>query len=94
MTVGLSSSFRGDPLNRSRIATVVCVALTSNLDWASAPGNVLLSAAETGLPRDSAANVSQIVMLDRRDLTGRVGKLTKTKMDLVLGGIDVVMDRH
>lgn len=85
---------QGDPLNRSRIATVVCVALTSNLDWASAPGNVLLPAADTGLPRDSVANVSQIVTLDRHELTGRIGTLTKTKLDLVLGGIDVVMDRH
>ena len=85
---------QGDPLNRSRIATIVCVAFTSDMNWASAPGNVPLSAAETGLSRDSVANVSQIVTLDRRDLAGRIGKLTKTKLDLVLGGIDVVMDRH
>jgi mRNA interferase MazF len=48
---------QGDSLNRSRIATVVCVPLTSNLRWAEAPGNVLLSARTTGLPKDSVANV-------------------------------------
>ncbi len=45
-------------INRSKIATVVCVPLTSNLKWADAPGNVLLRGDDTGLPQDSVANVS------------------------------------
>ncbi len=57
---------QGDAFNRSRIATVVCVPLTSNLKWADAPGNVLLPARSTRLSKDSVANVSQIVTLDRR----------------------------
>ena len=48
----------GDGLNFSQIATVVCVPLTSNLRWADAPGNVLVRARVTGLPKDSVANVS------------------------------------
>ena len=56
---------QGNPLNRSRIATVVCVSLTSNLKWADAPGNTRLSADETGLPKDSVTNVSGILALDR-----------------------------
>jgi mRNA interferase MazF len=56
---------QGDALNRSRIATVVCVPLTSNLKWADAPGNVLLSARATGLSKESVANVSQIVVVDK-----------------------------
>ena len=56
---------QGDALNHSRIATVVCVPLTSNLRWSNAPGNVPLAARLTGLPKDSVANVSQIVILDR-----------------------------
>jgi mRNA interferase MazF len=84
---------QGDSLNRSRIATAVCVALTSNVKWASAPGNVLLSEAATGLPKESVANVSQIVTLDQSDLTERVGKLPKAKMALVLSGVDVVLGR-
>ena len=83
---------QGDPFNRSRIATVVCVALTSNLHWAEAPGNVLLVAKLTGLPKDSVANVSQLVTLDRAALTERVGALSAGKLELVLLGIDIVLD--
>ena len=84
---------QGDSLNRSRIATVVCVALTGNVKWASAPGNVLLSETATGLPKESVANVSQIVTLDRSELTERAGKLPKAKLELVLTGVDVVLGR-
>jgi mRNA interferase MazF len=84
---------QGDALNRSRIATVVCVALTSNLKWANAPGNVLLPANVTGLPKESVANVSQVVTLDKADLTERTGKLSRAKLGLVLSGIDVVLGR-
>ena len=56
---------QGDWLNLSQIATVVCVPVTTNLRWAEAPGNVLLSARVTGLPKDSVANVSQVVTIDR-----------------------------
>lgn len=72
---------------------MVCVPLTSNLGRAAAPGNVLLSPADTGLPKDSVANVSQIVTLDRRTLAEPVGKLPRSKLDLVLSGIDVVLGR-
>src|SRR5438876_10720330 len=78
---------QGDAFNRSRIATVVCVPLTSNLRWADAPGNGLLSARSAGLPRDSVANVSQIVAIDRALLSERVGKLSSRKLDLILAGI-------
>ena len=84
---------QGDALNRSRLATVVCVALTSNVKWAPAPGNVLLSAAATGLPKESVANVFQIITLDKAELSERVGKLSRQKLELVLSGIDVVLDR-
>jgi mRNA interferase MazF len=84
---------QGDALNRSRIATVVCVPLTSNLKWATAPGNVLLPSSATGLPKESVANVSQIVTLDKNDLTERTGKLARAKLELVLAGIDVVLGR-
>ncbi|MHB0981083.1 MAG: type II toxin-antitoxin system PemK/MazF family toxin [Thermoleophilia bacterium] len=84
---------QGDSFNRSRISTVVCVALTGNLRWADAPGNVLLSSKATGLPKDSVANVSQIVTLDRESLTERVGVLPDKKLELVLFGIDIVLGR-
>jgi mRNA interferase MazF len=84
---------QGDPLNRSRIATVVCIPLTSNLKWSDAAGNVLLNARETGLPKPSVANVSQLFTLDRANLEERAGKLSNQKLDLVLRGIDVVLGR-
>ena len=84
---------QGNALNRSRIGTVVCVALTSNLMWASAPGNVLLPSNLTGLPKESVANVSQVVTLDKTDLTERTGTLSRSKLELVLSGIDVVLGR-
>jgi mRNA interferase MazF len=84
---------QGNPLNRSRVATVVCVPLTSNTIWASAPGNVLLSSKMTGLPKDSVANVSQIIALDRLLLTERVGRLGSKQLAQILHGIDVVLGR-
>ena len=84
---------QGDPLNRSRLATVVCVPLTSNLKWGAAPGNVLLEAATTGLPKDSVANASQVVTLDKTALTERTGRLPRAKLDLILAGIDVILGR-
>lgn len=82
-----------DPLNRSRIATVVCVPLTSNLKYAEAPGNVLLSARAAGLPKDSVANPTQIVSLDKETLTERIAKLSKNAMASILSGIDIVLGR-
>jgi mRNA interferase MazF len=84
---------QGDALNRSLIAMVVSVPLTSNLRWAEAPGNVLLSARITGLPKDSVANVSQIVSLDKELLTERMGKIPRAKLELILAGIDVIVGR-
>lgn len=84
---------QADALNRSQIGTVVCVPLTSNLKWAGAPGNALLSARSTGLPKESVANVSQVVTLDKTVLIERTGKLSRLKLELVLSGIDVVLGR-
>lgn len=84
---------QGNALNRSRIATVVCVPLTSNLKWADAPGNVLLPKVETGLSQDSVANVSLIVALDKQLLTDRVRKVPHRRLELVLSGIDTVLGR-
>jgi mRNA interferase MazF len=72
---------------------VVCVPLTSNLTWALAPGNVRLSAKATGLPKDSVANASQIVAVDRAFLTKRVAKLSPKFLAQVMSGIDVVLGR-
>lgn len=84
---------QGDAMNRSRIATAVCVPLTSNLRWAEAPGNLRLAPRLTGLSKDSVANVTQLVALDKTLLTERTGKLPRAKIDLLLSGIDIMLGR-
>ncbi len=53
-----------------------------------------LPASATGLPKDSVANVSQIVAIDRTLLTERVGRITATQLDRVMAGIDLVLGRE
>ncbi len=82
-----------DALNSSRIGTVVCIPLTSNLKWARAPGNVLLSSRATGLPRDSVANVSLVVALGKLQLIERAGKISPRHLELIFAGIDIILGR-
>ena len=83
-----------DSLNQSRIGTVVCIPLTSNLKWADAPGNLLLKSDQTGLGKDSIALGSQITALDKSFLGDRTGKLTEKQLSLVFSGIDLVLGRN
>lgn len=98
--VGSASGFRrpvvviqSDAFNRSRIATVVCVPLTTNTRWLSVPGNVLLPSHLTNLPEDSVANASQVIAVDKELLIQHVGKLSRAKLELVLAGLDAVLGR-
>jgi mRNA interferase MazF len=84
---------QGDVFNQSRLRTVVCVPLTSNLRWADGPGNTLLRARATGLPKDSVANVTQLVALDKESLTERTGKLSESALGLLFSGIDLLFGR-
>jgi mRNA interferase MazF len=84
---------QGDAFNRSAIATVVVVPLTSNMAVASAPGNVLLRNLDTDLPTDSVANVSQIVTISRSQLHDLVSQVDDRYLELVLSGIDLVLGR-
>lgn len=60
-----------DPFNRSRLRTLLAAAITSNTAMAAHPGNVFLPATATGLPVDSAVNVTQLVTLDKAELEGQ-----------------------
>ena len=82
---------QGDALNRSRIRTVVCVPLTSTLKWSGAPGNVLLPKQTTGLEKDSVANVSLLVAVDKQQLVEFVGRLSSRQLERVLSGIGVIL---
>jgi mRNA interferase MazF len=83
---------QADAFTTSRIATVIVAAITSNLRLATAPGNVFLAADESGLPRDSVINVSQIITLDKAILDAYVGRVTATTLANLDEGIRLVLD--
>lgn len=83
---------QADAFNRSRLRTVLCVVLTSNTRLLDAPGNVLLGPQATGLPKDSVANVTQVVTLDEDFLTERAGRIPPKLMVRVDAGLRLVMD--
>ena len=80
-----------DAFNKSRISTIVVVVITSNLRLADAPGNVLLSRSSTGLDRDSVANVSQILTLDKQFLSEQAGQLDALTMQQVEEGLELIL---
>jgi mRNA interferase MazF len=82
---------QSDAFNRSRIATTIAVVLTSNLARVAAPGNVLVPKRLSGLPKDSVANVSQIVTVDREVLTECAGKVSAEVLTAVDGGLRLVL---
>ena len=82
---------QSDAFNRSRLGTVLGVALTSNLKLVEAPGNVLLPAKSTGLSKDSVANVSQIVTIDRELLTDPVGRIRGQLLKDIDTGLRLVL---
>lgn len=83
---------QADAFNRSRLRTVVAVALTSNTRYLDGPGNVLLPGLVTGLPRDSVANVTQIVTVDEDYLDERVGRIPRRLMRRVDSGLRLILD--
>lgn len=78
--------------NRSRIRTVVIAVITSNVALALAPGNVEVSARESGLPRSSVVNVSQLFTIDRQALRKRAGRLPSSAMIAVDEGLRAVLE--
>ena len=83
---------QSNDFNRSRIATTVVVAITSNLNLAQMPGNVLLPKKATRLAKDSVANVSQIFTVDKVFLTEKVGDLPIYLLEQVENGLKLVMN--
>jgi len=82
---------QADSFNRSAITTVVAVAITSNMRRAAAPGNVVLRRRQSGLAKDSVANVSQVITLDKAFLTRRVRALPAAVMSQVAGGLRLAL---
>ncbi len=83
---------QSDAFNRSRIQTILAVIVTSNLRLLDAPGNVLLSTKSSGLPKESVANVSQVVTLDRELLLERTGRVPPRVMAQIDAGLRLSLD--
>ena len=81
-----------DSFNRSRIRTVIGIILTTNVRLLNAPGNVLVPAESAGLPKDSVANVTQVVTLDRDYLVERVGQVPARLLAGIDSGLRLVLD--
>ena len=82
---------QSNPFNDSRIATVIVAVVTSNLVLAEAPGNVRLAKSESGLPKPSAINVSQLLTIDKSLLTERVRALPGPSMHQVEQGLRLIL---
>lgn len=76
-----------DVFNHSRIGTVIVCALTTNLQRAGEPGNVVLDEGEGGLPRRSVVVVSQISSIDKTRLGARIGSLSPERVEQILAGL-------
>jgi mRNA interferase MazF len=72
--------------------TVVLCALTSNVERAKAPGNVLLRKGEGNLPKDSVVNITQIVTIDKSDLVEKIGSLSPRRIDQIVEGIELLLE--
>ena len=82
---------QSDAFNRSRLRTVIAVALMTNVRLVEAPGNVLLPAKATGLPKDSVANISQVITVDRDFLLERAGRIRGQLLQDVDKGLRLVL---
>jgi mRNA interferase MazF len=82
---------QSDAFNRSRIQTVIVAVITSNVFLARAPGNVVLLRSQSGLPKDSVVNVSQLITLDQSYMTERVGRLRSRQMQALEEGLRLVL---
>lgn len=82
---------QSDAFNASRIQTVIVAVITSNIQLAEAPGNLALTPSQSGLPRESVINVSQLLTLDRRYLSERVSTLPSEQLSKMDQGLRLVL---
>ncbi|MBS3809981.1 MAG: type II toxin-antitoxin system PemK/MazF family toxin [Desulfobacterales bacterium] len=83
---------QNDLFNRSRINTVVVCSLTSNMKLAAAPGNVALKKGEANLPKKCVVNISQIFTVNKKDLSEKIGTISKERISQVLNGIKLLTE--
>lgn len=82
---------QANAFNQSAIRTTICAVITSNLRLADAPGNVRLTRRASGLSKDSVINVSQLITVDKRLLTSRIGRAPPETVRDVDAGIRLAL---
>jgi mRNA interferase MazF len=83
---------QSDQFNKSKISTVIAVVITSNVALAHAPGNVMLPSKQTKLKKDSVANISQIITIDKSFLSKKIGTLSHSLFQQVQSGIRLILE--
>ena len=78
---------QADAFNRSAIATVIIVVLTSDLRLGSAPGNVVIARGTAGLPKTSVVNVTQIATVDKAALFEEIGQVDDALLATIATGL-------
>ncbi len=84
---------QGNDFNASKIATTICIPLTSNLHLAKMPGTILLKANDTGLDRDSLANATQIATIDKAMAYAWAGRIKTARLGAVFAALNIVIER-
>ncbi len=82
---------QSDAFNSSRIETVVAAIISSNLDLAKAPGNVLVKASRSCLPKNSVINVSQLITVNKSFLLEHIGSLSRQQLKAMDEGLRLVL---
>jgi mRNA interferase MazF len=83
---------QADSFNKSKINTIICAVITSNVSLAKAPGNIHLKKSESKLPKESVINVSQIITIDKSLLSKYVSTLNKEIIKKVEYGLKIILD--
>ena len=66
------------------------VAITSNLKYEGLLGNVRLRPSESGLPKPSVVNVTQVVTIDKARLIERISSISHDRFSEIEAGIKLV----
>jgi mRNA interferase MazF len=85
-------ALQNNVFNTSRLNTVVLCVLTSNLERAKSPGNVLLRKGEGNLPKDNVVNITQLVTVDKSDLGEKIGSLSPKRINQIIEGVKLLLE--
>jgi mRNA interferase MazF len=80
-----------DRFNRSQLATVIILSMTSNPKYRNLPGNVFIPKEFSGLPNDSVINVTQMAVINKEWLDEFVDDLPRSLMAKVDEGLRLVL---